>query len=176
MSDAKPTKRKIKAVDKAVDTVREAASTAIAVTTNTTRAVTDKAVAGAVAGIEANPMAVLGGGIALGVLVGAFVPRSAVEHKMLKSVGKRLNDTAQGAIDAARDTAKAEFDVLGLSRNAARDQVGKMLGGVVKALATAGTAALAARAAANQAEPAQVPPAPAPAPTPRKRKKPVSGE
>ncbi|MFA6607365.1 MAG: hypothetical protein WCS75_10230, partial [Sphingomonas sp.] len=121
-------------------------------------------------------MAVLGGGIALGVLVGAFVPRSAVERKMLKSVGKRLNDTAQGAIDAARDTAKAEFDVLGLSRDAARDQVGKMLGGVVKALATAGTAALAARTVVDQAQAEQAPPASAPAPAPRKRKKPVSTE
>ncbi|MFA6124156.1 hypothetical protein [Sphingomonas sp.] len=172
MTNAKPAKRKIKAVDKAVDTVRDAASTAIAATTSTTRAVTHKAVAG----IEANPMAVLGGGIALGVLVGAFVPRSAVERKMLKSVGKRLNDTAQGAIDAARDTAKAEFDVLGLSRDAARDQVGKMLGGVVKALATAGTAALAARTVVDQAQAEQAPPASAPAPAPRKRKKPVSTE
>lgn len=134
--------------NKAVVAVRDAASKAVAVTSETARTVADKAVAG----VQANPVAVLGGGVALGIVVGALTPRSAAERKMLHAVGKRLNDTASGALDAARDTAKAEFDVLGLSRAAARDQVGKLLGGVVKALAAAGAAALTARAAANHAQ------------------------
>ena len=165
MTDAKPAKR----ASKAVATVRDAASKAVATTTSTTRAATEKAIAG----IEANPIAILSGGIALGALIGAFAPRSAAERKILRPVGKRLNETARGAVDAARDTARAEFDVLGLSRDAARDQVGKLLGGVIKALATAGTAALAARAVASQAQPEQAPP---PAPTRHKPKKAVSGE
>lgn len=159
MTDAKPVKR----TSKAVASVREAASKAVATTATTTRAATDKAVAG----IEANPLAVLGGGIAIGLLVGAFVPRTDAERKILRPVGKRLNETARGAVDAARDTAKAELDVLGLSRDAARDQVGKLLGGVIKALATAGTAALAAKAVVEQPQPVEGQPAAQPGDTPK---------
>lgn len=106
------------------------------------------------AGIEANPLGVLVGGVALGVLAGAFLPRSDGEEKLLAPVGKRIADTARGAADAARETAKSEFDVLGLTRTAARDQAGKLLEGVLKAVSTAGAAALAAKIATPAAEPA----------------------
>ena len=92
-------------------------------------------------GIEANPLAVLVGGIALGVLAGAVIPRTEQEGKLLGPVGKRINDTAAGAAQAARDAGKAELDSLGLNKEAARDQVGKLIDGVVKALSSAGAAA-----------------------------------
>jgi hypothetical protein len=92
-------------------------------------------------GIEANPLAVLVGGIALGVLAGAVIPRTEQEGKLLGPVGKRINDTAAGAAQAARDAGKAELDSLGLNKEAARDQVSKLLDGVVKALSSAGAAA-----------------------------------
>lgn len=153
-------------------TVRDAAARAVDATTATTR----KLAADASAGIEANPMGVLAGGIALGALIGAFVPRSDGEKALLRPVGKRLNDTARGAVGAARDTAKAEFDVMGLSRAAARDQVGKLFGGVLKALATAGAAAIAARASAIPPEEPAASPAPPSKPAPRKRKKATAGK
>lgn len=157
MTDPKIPKRKPAAprATKAVTTVRTTASKAAEATANTARDLAHKTASG----IEANPMAVLVGGIAVGVLAGAFVPRSARETKLLATVGKRITDTARGAVDAARDTAKSELDVLGLTHNAARDQVGKLLGDVVKALATAGTAALEA-AKTPAAAPATVTPAP----------------
>lgn len=95
------------------------------------------------AGIEANPLGVLVGGVALGVLAGAFVPRSERETQLLRPVGKRLTDTARGAVDAAKETARAEFDVLGLTRTAARGQASRLLEGVLGAVASAGAAALA---------------------------------
>lgn len=95
------------------------------------------------AGIEANPLGVLVGGVALGVLAGAFVPRSERETQLLGPVGKRLTDTARGAVDAAKETARAEFDVLGLTRVAAKGQASKLLEGVLGAVASAGAAALA---------------------------------
>lgn len=95
------------------------------------------------AGIEANPLSVLVGGVALGVLAGAFVPRSERETQLLGPVGKRLTDTAKGAVDAAKETAKSEFDILGLTRVAARGQANKLLEGVFGAVAAAGAAALA---------------------------------
>ena len=124
----------------AVAKVRRSAANAIDATSDTARDLARKTAQG----IDANPVGVLAGGIALGVLLGAFVPRSAQEAKLLGPVGKRISDTTRGAVEAAKETAKAELDVLGFTRNAARDQVGRLLGGVVKTLATAGTAAVTA--------------------------------
>lgn len=100
-------------------------------------------------GIEANPLSLLVGGVALGVLAGALIPRTQQESKLLGPVGKRLTDTAGGAAQAARDAGKAELDALGLNKDAARDQVAKLLDGVVKALSSAGSAA-AAKASSKQ--------------------------
>lgn len=144
MTEAKSSKARGK---QAVATVRTTATKAIEATSETARDLARKTAEG----VEANPVGVLAGGVALGVLLGAFVPRSAQEAKLLGPVGKRISNTTRGAFDAAKDTAKAELDVLGFTRNAARDQVGKLLGGVVRTIATAGAAAVVA---------AKAPPAP----------------
>lgn len=106
-------------------------------------------------GIEANPLSVLVGGVALGVLAGAFVPRSERETKLLGPVGKRLTDTAKGAVDAAKETARSEFDVLGLTRVAAKGQANRLLEGVLGAVAAAGAAALAGQRKKAEAAKAQ---------------------
>jgi len=84
------------------------------------------------------------------VLAGAVVPRTEQEGKLLGPIGKRINDTASGAAQAARDAGKAELDSLGLNKEAARDQVGKLLDGVAKAISTAGAAAAAKTSSAKQ--------------------------
>lgn len=94
--------------------------------------------------IGSNPLPVLVGGLALGALVAALLPRTAREGELLGPLGKRLTDTASTAARAARDAGKSELDTLGLNRNAARDQVGKVVEGVVKALTSAGSAAVSA--------------------------------
>jgi ElaB/YqjD/DUF883 family membrane-anchored ribosome-binding protein len=110
---------------------------------DTTKETAREAARRAAEGIEANPLAVLVGGVAIGVLAGTLVPRTEQEGKLLGPIGKRINDTASGAAQAARDAGKAELDSLGLNKEAARDQVGKLLDGVAKAIATAGAAAAA---------------------------------
>src|SRR5437868_2109632 len=50
---------------------------------------------------QANPIAVLAGGVAIGMLAGAFLPNTEQEAKLLGPVGKRLTDTAKGAAAAA---------------------------------------------------------------------------
>lgn len=124
--DKKPKPAPRKAVEKALDTTRQTARDAARRTAE---------------GIEANPISVLVGGVALGVLAGALIPRTEQESKLLGPVGKRLTDTATGAAQAARDAGKAELDSLGLNKDAARDQVGKVIDGVIKALSSAGAAA-----------------------------------
>lgn len=97
--------------------------------------------------VDANPLPVLVGGLAVGALVAAILPRSQRESDLLGPLGKRLTDTASSAARAAADAGKAELDTLGLNRNAARDQVGKVMDGVMKALSSAGSAAVAATTA-----------------------------
>ena len=151
MTEAKSSKARGK---RAVAKVRTTAAKAIEATSDTARDMARKTAEG----VEANPVGVLAGGVALGLLLGAFVPRSAQEAKLLGPVGKRISDTTRGAVEAAKDTAKAELDVLGFTRNAARDQVGKLLGGVVRTLATAGSAAVVAA----KVQPAAATPEPVP--------------
>ncbi len=103
---------------------------------------TRKAAATAAKAVEANPLAVVAGGIALGVAIGALLPRSKRETELLGPTGKKLNKAAADAAGAARDAAKAELVALPLSKQAVRDQAGKVLDTLAKAVSSAGDAAL----------------------------------
>ncbi|MBA3880570.1 MAG: hypothetical protein C0500_12740 [Sphingobium sp.] len=110
----------------AIDTVRETAA-------ETARRTADT--------IEGNPLSVLVGGLAVGVLAGALIPKSAREVEALKPVGKRLTQGAGMAARAARDAGLAELAAAGISRDAAREQMRKLVGSVVDAAKSAGDAA-----------------------------------
>lgn len=97
---------------------------------------------------EANPLAVVAGGIAIGLAAGALLPRTRRENQLLGPVGKRLTGAAAGAAEAAKDAAKAELGSFPLSKDAAKAQVTKLLDQVGQALSAGGEAALAARDAA----------------------------
>lgn len=91
--------------------------------------------------IDANPLAVVAGGLAVGALAGALLPRSAKEKELLASVGKRIGDTARQAFAAAKDAGREELSGAGLTQDAARDRGKELLGGLGKALSSAGSAA-----------------------------------
>lgn len=95
----------------------------------------------AVEGIEGNPLSVLVGGLAVGVLAGALLPKTEREAELLGPVGRKLTEGAAAAARAARDAGTAELAAAGISKTAARQQVGKLLDGVVSAVKTAGDAA-----------------------------------
>lgn len=103
-------------------------------------------------GIDANPLGIVVGGLALGVVAGALLPRSDREKELLAPLGATLNVRARAAIDAARDAGKGQLDELGISRDAARDQVRNLFDGLTKAVQTAGAAA-ARSAASGTAQP-----------------------
>lgn len=110
-------------------------------------------------GLESNPLAVVVGGLAVGALVGALVPRSAREKALLAPAGKRLGETARAAVQAAREAGYAELDQRGLTRHAAKDQARGLLDGLGKALTSAGTAAAGAargKTASSQDQPTAV--------------------
>jgi ElaB/YqjD/DUF883 family membrane-anchored ribosome-binding protein len=142
MSDTAPNKSAGKAgargtMESSYRSAKDAAGKAI----ETTRGAARDAVNRTAQTAQANPIAMLAGGVAIGMLAGAFLPNSEQEAKLLGPVGKRLTDTAKGAAAAAKDAGKAELDGLGLNRDAARAQVGKVIDGVLQALSSAGAAA-----------------------------------
>jgi ElaB/YqjD/DUF883 family membrane-anchored ribosome-binding protein len=96
--------------------------------------------------IESNPLAVVAGGIAIGLAAGALLPKTKRETELLGSMGKRVTGIAAGAAEAARDAAKAELGSLPLSKDAAKAQISKLIDQVAKAVSSAGDAALSRNA------------------------------
>lgn len=78
--------------------------------------------------IENSPLALVAGGVALGVVLGALIPRAAKEKELLAPVGKRIAEGASAAATAARDAGKAEIEALLPQRDAAKEQIGKIIG------------------------------------------------
>jgi hypothetical protein len=93
------------------------------------------------AGLDANPIGILVGGLAVGVLAGALLPRSDREKELLAPVGARIGATAKAAAQAARETGQAELADAGISKDAAREQVKGLFEGISRALTSAGSAA-----------------------------------
>lgn len=94
--------------------------------------------------IDAAPLAVVAGGIAVGALAGILIPRTTRETDLLGATGKRLNAAAVAAVKTARKVGMDELAAQGISRDAARSQVSKLLDGALKAAGNAGEAAAGA--------------------------------
>lgn len=91
--------------------------------------------------VESNPLGVLAGGLALGALVGALVPRSEREKQLLAPAGKKIGLAAVAALAAAKEAGRGELEQLGLTKDGAREQAKSLLQGVANAASHAGTAA-----------------------------------
>ncbi len=92
--------------------------------------------------LDTNPMAALLGGLALGAIVGALLPRTEREAKVLGAMGGKLQDAARETANAARDAGRDKLAELGLSRDHARDAIKSLLDGVIAAAGTASAAAI----------------------------------
>ncbi|WP_375398444.1 hypothetical protein [uncultured Sphingomonas sp.] len=125
-------------IEKALTSVRETAGEAIDTTRENARAAARRTADA----IEGNPFSLLVGGIALGAVVGALVPRSKRETELLAPLGKRLTAATTGAIVAARDAAQGELGGLPLTRDAAREQATKLFDQVAGAVNVASQAAM----------------------------------
>ncbi|WP_260484060.1 hypothetical protein [Sphingomicrobium flavum] len=81
-------------------------------------------------GISESPLLALGGGLALGLLIGALLPRSEREKKAFKDVGGKLNDRAHTAFDAARNAGKSTLEEKGITTSAAENVVRDVVKGI----------------------------------------------
>jgi ElaB/YqjD/DUF883 family membrane-anchored ribosome-binding protein len=93
-------------------------------------------------GFDSNPLAVLLGGIAVGAVLGALLPRTEREAKVLGAMGEKVRGAAGEAIEAAKGAGRDKLDELGLSKDHARETMKSLLDGAIAAAGSAGAAAL----------------------------------
>jgi hypothetical protein len=128
----------------ALTTLRDSASHAY----ESTRETAATAAARAGEGIEANPLAVLAGGVALGAVLGALLPKTESEQKVLGPLGKRLSETAVAAAAAAREAGKEQLSNAIPDKDAAKESLRKAFGNVVEAAKDGGKSAATGGSAA----------------------------
>jgi hypothetical protein len=92
-------------------------------------------------GIEANPVAALVGGLALGAIAAALLPKTEQEEKLLGPVGRRINDTARDAARSAREAGRQQLDELGLSRDGLKGKLDEFTDRAAGAVRTSAGAA-----------------------------------
>ncbi len=84
-----------------------------------------------------NPMVLVAGGVAIGVLIGMLLPRLAKERELLDPIGEQLAERATAAVAAAKETGKAEIESLLPDRDATKDRVSALFSNVIDAAAGA---------------------------------------
>ena len=94
-------------------------------------------------GIDKNPLAIVLGGIALGAIVGALLPRTERETKLMGKTGKKLNKKAKEMAKAAKAAGKEQVDSLGLNGDAVREQFRDLVSKAALAVKAATEAATA---------------------------------
>jgi len=83
--------------------------------------------------IESNPMSLVVGGLAAGIVAGALIPRSERERAALAPLGQKLSDGAHAAVQAARETGKAQLTASLLSPDAAKESARAVFDSAVQA-------------------------------------------
>lgn len=129
-----PTQAQGSAPSSRVDTARDAVSSAYASARDTTARVAQRASDT----IADSPAPALLGGLALGLIVGALLPRTERETELFGSFGGRVGDAARAAFDAAREAGGAGLGDVRLDAGTARDHAAKLFGDVVRAASDAG--------------------------------------
>lgn len=95
-------------------------------------------------GVGEAPLIALGGGLALGALLAALLPRTRTEDKLLGPVGGKITDGAKAAAEAARDAGREKLTELNITRDAGTSAVQSLLKGLGDAARSSGEAALGA--------------------------------
>lgn len=113
------------------------ASEAISATKSTAQSASEKTVQS----LEKNPLAALIGGLAIGAIAAALLPRTEREDSTIGSVGAKLRDTASNAVKSARASGLEQLDSLGVNPDSAKDQFRGLVEKIAKAATSAAEAA-----------------------------------
>jgi hypothetical protein len=92
-------------------------------------------------GVDKSPLAIILGGIAIGAIVGALLPRTERETKVLGKAGKKFNKKARKIAEAAKVAGMSQVDTLGLNGEAMRAQFTELVSKAALAVKAAGQAA-----------------------------------
>lgn len=93
-------------------------------------------------GIDGAPILALGGGLALGALIAALLPKTQTEEKLMGPLGGRITDGARAAASAAKDAGREKLSELNITRQAGKGVVQSVLDGIGEAARTGGQAAI----------------------------------
>lgn len=91
--------------------------------------------------VGGSPLLALGGGLALGALVGALLPKTKAEERMMGKVGSRITTSARDAYDAAREAGREKLTELNITRDAGAGAVQSLIDGLGEAARSSGQAA-----------------------------------
>ena len=92
--------------------------------------------------VGGSPLLALGGGLALGALVAALLPRSKAEERMMGKVGSRITTSARDAFDAAKEAGRERLTELNITRDAGASAVQSLIDGLGEAARSSGQAAV----------------------------------
>ncbi|HEX8446144.1 MAG TPA: hypothetical protein VF649_05970 [Sphingomonas sp.] len=95
----------------------------------------------AATGFDSAPLVALAGGIALGAIIGALLPKTDSEARLLGPVAAKASDAAKAAFTAARSAGQDKLDELGINRETARAKVDQLVDSASQAAGSAGAAA-----------------------------------
>lgn len=93
-------------------------------------------------GIDANPLLTLGGGLAIGALVAAILPKTKAEERVLGNAGRKITGTARDAAAAAKEAGREKLAELNITKDAGTNAVQTLLDGFRDAAKSSGQAAL----------------------------------
>jgi len=88
------------------------------------------------------PLLTLSGGLALGAVLAALLPKTRVEDNVLGKVGGKITDGARVAADAAKEAGREKLSELNITRDAGASAVQSLIQGLTDAARVSGQAAL----------------------------------
>ncbi|HVF37551.1 MAG TPA: hypothetical protein VNA29_06370, partial [Sphingomicrobium sp.] len=95
-------------------------------------------------GVGGSPLLALGGGLALGALIGALLPKTRTEDKLLGPLGGRITDGARTAAEAAKEAGREKLTELNITREAGKGAMQSLIDGIGAAAKSSSEAALGA--------------------------------
>jgi len=92
--------------------------------------------------LDEAPLVAIAAGLAAGAAIAALLPRSRTEDRLLKPVTDRARETAQSAIQAAKDAGRERLDELGLTKERGSETVKSIIDGARDAAKASAQAAV----------------------------------